>query len=70
VDRSQEGSQCVPHGVRPFYSVGMQFTPDLHRAVAVTKRARAEPGTIVEVLRQGYLWKDELLRPAQVQVAE
>jgi molecular chaperone GrpE len=58
------------HGVRPFDSAGMQFTPDLHQAVAVTKLANAEPGTIVEVLRRGYLWKDELLRPAQVQVAE
>ncbi len=58
------------HGVRSFDSLGMPFTPDLHQAVAVTERASVEPGTVVEVLRQGYLWKDELLRPAQVQVAE
>jgi len=58
------------HGVRSFESLNMPFTPDLHQAVAVTERANVEPGTVVEVLRQGYLWKDELLRPAQVQVAE
>lgn len=57
-------------GVRPFDSAGKPFTPDLHQAVAVTKHAHVEPGTIVEVLRRGYLWKDALLRPAQVQVAE
>lgn len=57
-------------GVRAFDSVGKPFTPDLHDAVAVTERTDVEPGTVVEVLRQGYLWKDELLRPAQVQVAE
>jgi molecular chaperone GrpE len=58
------------HGVRSFESLNMPFTPDLHQAVAVTERAGVEPGTVVEVLRQGYLWKDGLLRPAQVQVAE
>lgn len=58
------------HGVRSFDSIGMPFTPDLHQAVAVAERATVEPGTVVKVLRQGYLWKDELLRPAQVQVAE
>jgi molecular chaperone GrpE len=58
------------HGVRPFESAGKAFTPDLHEAVAVTQRGNVEPGTVVEVIRQGYLWKDELLRPAQVQVAQ
>ena len=58
------------YGVRSFESVGKPFTPDLHEAVAMTRRTNVEPGTVVEVLRQGYLWKDELLRPAQVKVAE
>jgi molecular chaperone GrpE len=57
-------------GVHAFDSVGKPFTPDLHEAIAVTKRADVQSGTVVEVLRQGYYWKDELLRPAQVQVAE
>jgi molecular chaperone GrpE len=57
-------------GVRAFDSVGKSFTPDLHEAVSVTERPNVEAGTITEVLRRGYLWKDELLRPAQVQVAE
>lgn len=58
------------HGVRSFDAVGKAFTPDLHEAVAVVKRPTVEPGTVVEVLRQGYLWKDELFRAAQVQVSE
>ncbi len=57
-------------GVSAFDPVGKPFTPDLHEAVAVTERADVEPGTVTEVLRKGYLWKNELLRPAQVQVAE
>ena len=57
-------------GVRPFDSKGKMFTPDLHDAVAVKKDRRVKPGTIVEELRRGYLWQNELLRPAQVRVAE
>jgi molecular chaperone GrpE len=57
-------------GVRAFDSVGTPFTPHRHEAIAVIRRTDVEPGTVVEVLRQGFLWKDELLRPAQVQVAE
>jgi molecular chaperone GrpE len=57
-------------GVHPFESVGRQFTPELHDAVAVSRDAQAEPGTILQELRRGYLWNNDLLRPAQVQVAE
>jgi molecular chaperone GrpE len=57
-------------GVCPFESVGKLFTPELHDAVAVSRDARVKPGTILQELRRGYLWKNELLRPAQVRVAE
>ena len=57
-------------GVRPFESKGNMFTPDLHEAVAVKMDGRVKPGTIVDEVRRGYLWHDELLRPAQVRVAE
>lgn len=55
-------------GVRPFDSVGELFTPDLHEAVAVAENEEVKPGTVVDDLRRGYLWKNELLRPAQVRV--
>lgn len=57
-------------GVFPFESVGKPFNHDLHEAVAMTKRAASESGIVVDELRRGYLWNDELLRPAQVRVAE
>jgi molecular chaperone GrpE len=56
-------------GILPFDSVGEPFTPERHEAVAVRAREGIEPGIVVEDLRRGYLWKDELLRPAQVCVA-
>ena len=57
-------------GVRPFESKGEMFTPERHDAVAVSKTRSVKPGTIVAELRRGYLWHNELLRPAQVRVAE
>jgi len=56
--------------IRPFDSVGELFTPVLHEAVAVVEQEEVKPGTVVDDLRRGYLWKNELLRPAQVRVAE
>lgn len=56
-------------GVRSFDSVGKQFTHDLHEAVAMVEHEDIEPGIVVEELRRGYLWKNELLRAAQVRVA-
>lgn len=56
-------------GVLPFESVGTPFDHDRHEAVAVAENQEVAPGTVVDELRRGYLWKDELLRPAQVRVA-
>jgi molecular chaperone GrpE len=57
------------HGVLPFESVGTPFNHNLHEAVAMVEREDLEPGTVVDELRRGYLWNNELLRPAQVRVA-
>lgn len=57
-------------GVIPFESLGNLFNPNLHEAVAMVKNKTSEQGMVVDDLRCGYLWKNELLRPAQVRVAE
>jgi molecular chaperone GrpE len=56
------------HGVHPFESVGTPFNPIVHEAVTMARHEGREPGTVVDELRRGYLWKNELLRPAQVRV--
>jgi len=58
------------HGVLPFESVGMVFDHNLHDAVAIAKSEESKPGTVVDELRRGYLWNNELLRAAQVRVSE
>lgn len=57
------------HGVLPFESVGTPFNHNLHEAVAMAKHEGSESGTVVDELRRGYLWNNELLRAAQVRIA-
>jgi molecular chaperone GrpE len=56
-------------GVLPFESVGTPFDHNLHEAVAMASHEGSESGTVVDELRRGYLWNNELLRHAQVRVA-
>src|SRR5262245_31002980 len=55
--------------VRPFDSFGKPFDPSIHEAVGTTPAVDHAPGTIVQVVRRGYLWDDDLLRSARVVVA-
>lgn len=57
-------------GVYAFESLSTQFDPARHEAVAMTKEAAVAPGVVVGEMRRGYMLHDELLRPAQVRVAE
>jgi len=57
-------------GVKAFESVGQSFDPTRHEALAAVLAGRGAPGAVVDEAGRGYLWKDELLRPARVRVAE
>ena len=57
-------------GVKSFVSVGQPFDPARHEAVAMVRDPDRAPGTVVDEAGRGYLWSDELLRPARVRVAE
>jgi molecular chaperone GrpE len=57
-------------GVRGFESVGKPFDPTRHEAVAMVRDGRGAPGTVIDEAGRGYLWNDELLRPARVRVAD
>jgi molecular chaperone GrpE len=56
-------------GVVPIEAQGRDFDPHLHEALAREESSRHEENTVIEELRRGYLFKDRLLRPAQVKVA-
>ena len=57
-------------GVRPISPLGQPFDPAKHEAVTSVASAGATPaGTVVGIIRTGYLIGEEVLRPAQVAVA-
>lgn len=55
-------------GVVPIEDVD-KFDPARHHAVATVERDDVPPGTIVDIVRRGYTWRDKALRPADVRVA-
>src|SRR5262245_16999109 len=56
-------------GVTPMETLGQTFDPELHEAIAAVGDEAQASGMIVAELSRGYLWRDELLRPAKVSVA-
>lgn len=48
---------------------GKPFDPNLHQAVMQKADASVEPNTIVQVIEQGFLNQDRVLRPAKVIVS-
>jgi molecular chaperone GrpE len=57
------------HGITPIDALGKPFDPNLHQAVMQVPTADQPPMTVVQVLEQGYLLHDRVLRPARVAVA-
>jgi molecular chaperone GrpE len=57
-------------GVLPFESARTTFNHNVHEAVAMADHDEFESGTVIDELRRGYLWNNQLLRHAQVRVAE
>ncbi|MEL6583496.1 MAG: nucleotide exchange factor GrpE [Pseudomonadota bacterium] len=48
---------------------GEKFDPKLHQAMFEAPLPGAEPGTVIQVMTEGFMISDRLLRPAQVGVA-
>ena len=57
-------------GAEPFESIGRDFDPAWHEAVASEPARGRRDGEIVDELRRGYRIGARLLRPAQVKVAK
>lgn len=56
-------------GVREIEAEDRLFDPRLMNAVEIVQDPDCEDGTVLEVLRAGYMWNGELLRAALVKVA-
>lgn len=58
------------HGIEPFDPHGEVFDPEKHKAMTYAPNPDVEPGTVIEVIRKGYLIHERLLRAAEVVVAQ
>jgi molecular chaperone GrpE len=58
------------HGLSAIDPQGEPFDPESHQALSYEVVPGVADGTVVEVFRKGYRFKDRLLRPALVKVAK
>lgn len=58
------------HGIEQIKSLGEAFDPHLHQAVFESESEEHAPGTIMQVIQDGYKIQERLLRPAMVGVAK
>lgn len=58
------------HGIERIDPVGQPFDHNLHQAMFEDPDSDQPPGTVVQVIQQGYKIHDRLLRPAMVGVAK
>ena len=56
-------------GIKTIEAEGQFFDPNLHEAISSEESDHHESGQIIEVVQQGYLIGDRILRPAVVRVA-
>jgi molecular chaperone GrpE len=57
------------HGITRIEAQGLPFDPNLHQAVMQQPHKDHPPMTVVQVLEQGYMIHDRVLRPARVAVS-
>jgi molecular chaperone GrpE len=58
------------HGIKRISPLGEKFNHDLHEAMFEVPTGDAEPGTVVQVMEDGYVIHDRLLRAARVGIAK
>jgi molecular chaperone GrpE len=54
------------HGIKPIESLGQPFDPNLHQAVTMAPSKDQPANTVLQVLQQGFMIHDRVLRPASV----
>jgi molecular chaperone GrpE len=57
------------HGIERIDPLGEPFDPHRHQAMYQRADRQHPPGTVIEVIQPGYVYRDRLLRPAMVGVA-
>lgn len=58
------------NGIRKVDPMDQKFDPNLHEVIFETDVTGKAPGTVIQVVEQGYTIHDRLLRPARVGIAK
>lgn len=58
------------HGIKMVSPKGEEFDHNLHQAMFEIETKDFAPGTVMEVIQEGYVIRDRLLRPAMVGIAK
>jgi len=58
------------HGIKRIEALGQKFDPNMHQAMFEVPTADEPPGTIIQVMQDGYAIGNRCLRPALVGVAK
>jgi molecular chaperone GrpE len=58
------------HGITPINSLHETFNHDVHEALTSQESDEFEPGIVIQVVQEGYQFKDRVLRPAKVIVSK
>jgi molecular chaperone GrpE len=57
-------------GVTEILAEGLTFDPNLHEAISYEESSNFEDGQVIEVMKNGYMLGDRVIRPALVRVAK
>lgn len=55
-------------GIKKFESYNKKFDTDYHEAILITETGEVEPGNVSNVLKEGYMMGDKVIRHAKVMV--
>jgi len=58
------------HKIKVIDAAGKKFDPNFHQAMFEIENPDVEPGTILQVVQDGFIIADRLLRPAMVGIAK
>lgn len=57
-------------GVKRIEAAGQAFDPNFHEAISSEPSEEVESGYVIEVMQNGYMFADRVIRPAIVRVAQ
>ena len=57
-------------GVKRIEAAGQEFDPNFHEAISSEPSDEVESGHIIEVVQNGYMLEERVIRPAMVRVAQ